>query len=141
MDLKHLVNSTFLPALVVCAPLIVTDLAQAHSDDSNDNKNNISVKLNGVINAMGEVCRMFEHGGVVNLEYSSQYPVNFNIHHHSETGTTFPIKHEGKTEHQDSFIAQPGREYCFMWENKTHRDTGWTVELLYNVVSTENTAR
>jgi hypothetical protein len=54
------------------------------------------------------------------LEYtfSSDSPVEFNLHYHQDEGVYFPVEMKNVREHAGTFISTGSREYCLMWTNR-----------------------
>ncbi len=98
---------------------------------------NKTITMHGAVNAMGEFCETFALGEQVSFEFSSVHKLNFNIHYHTDNATKFPIKQVNISEFAGSFVVEEVTEQCFMWSNKTKRDSKWNVELTYAVLDSK----
>jgi hypothetical protein len=65
------------------------------------------------------------------FEIDSPHPVEFNIHHHTETSTDFPVAARVEEHFAGTIeLASPG-EYCFMLRNLEDRAADFTIRLSY----------
>jgi len=123
------IGKKYLPVLVfTCSYSLLVGLTFARDVEEPSDIRAFTVNMHGAVNAMSERCDVFEYGGAVSFSFSSPYPLDFNVHHHGELTTSFPVKLSDQTTYQGVFIAEPNEEYCFMWQNKTSKDAKWTVE-------------
>ena len=83
-----------------------------------------------------EHCLMLEKGQRLGYQVHSAYPLDFNIHHHLNNSTEFPVKdwldsHSSKHE----LTVNSSGEYCFMWKNPEQRKAAFNIQLDYQVFS------
>jgi len=110
-------------------------------DDKKDNvTGKLSVDMHGAVHAMVERCYVFEQDSNVSFSFASQYPLAFNVHHHGNSGTEFPVKRESETIYQAEFKSKADHEYCFMWENRIFREAQWVFDLFFTVTPIENSS-
>ncbi len=57
-------------------------------------------------------------------EFSSDAPLDFNLHYHQEDAIFFPVDKKNLDQDQDVFIATGSRQYCMMWTNRGERPSG-----------------
>jgi hypothetical protein len=69
------------------------------------------------------------------FDLHSPYPVDFNIHHHSQTATEYPVRQRLDGHYQSALVLPSGGEYCFMWENPESRANDFTIRLHYTVTA------
>lgn len=98
-------------------------------------------RMHGAVHAMIERCYLFEASGVVGFSYSSKFPLDFNVHHHGEETTEFPVKLTNEASYQGKFLTEANHEYCFMWQNKTFSHEHWLVSLEFELDVIESAAR
>ena len=130
-----------LSARTLCNLSLDCGVVLAHDADAYQDAYSFSVNMHGAVNAMGERCTVLDQCGVVSFSFSSHYAVNFNIHHHDETETSFPIKLDNQTNYQGEFLAEPNKEYCFTWQNKNYREAAWAVLTHVDVTAIESVNR
>jgi hypothetical protein len=51
-------------------------------------------------------------------EWSSDAPVDFNIHYHQGKEVFYPVKHKGIRTGRGTFRAKIAQDYCWMWSAK-----------------------
>lgn len=84
-----------------------------------------------VTNYMKEACVDFARGSTLQYEFEAAYPVDFNIHHHTETTTEFPVKLRIEGLHKGKLPLPEGGEYCFMWKNPIEQPDDFVIVLRY----------
>ena len=52
------------------------------------------------------------------FEWSSDVPVDFNIHFHKGSEVTYPMKADGQKKGRGRFTAATGEDYCWMWSSQ-----------------------
>ncbi len=57
-------------------------------------------------------------------EFSSDTPLDFNLHYHQEDAIFFPVNKKNLDQDQDVFIATGSRQYCMMWTNRDEMPSG-----------------
>lgn len=107
MSRKPFVCGRLLSALMLCHLSLNCGVVLAQDADAYQDAYSFSVDMHGAVHAMGEQCTVLDQGGVVSFSFSSEYPVDFNIHHHGESETVFPIKLNEQTSYQGQFLAEP----------------------------------
>jgi hypothetical protein len=65
-----------------------------------------------------ELCGKFSKGDRVAWSFTSDTPMNFNIHYHEGETVTYPVKQTATTAAEGSFEVSQPQEYCWMWSNK-----------------------
>lgn len=98
-------------------------------------------KMHGAVHAMVERCYLFEASGVVGFSFSSKHPLDFNVHHHGDEATEFPVRLSNEASYQGQFLAEADQEYCFMWENKVFNHDKWLVSLEFELDAIKSASR
>ncbi len=111
-------------ALVV---LVASSSAQAGQPGLSEGRS--LIPIHGAVNALSEQCAVYPNGGVVNFEFLSKWSLDFNVHHHTDKTTEYPVKLSSVSNYQGSFVAEPEAEYCYMWLNKSERRDQWKITL------------
>lgn len=93
------------------------------------------VPMVGVQNYFMERCIEFGAGKKVEFNFTSQYPVNFDVHYHPANSIAFAIKKENIKELSDSFTSDAANHYCFTWANPVAVGSDWSIQLKYRVVA------
>jgi hypothetical protein len=76
-----------------------------------------------------EVCALLSSAQRLEYTFSTNKPVDFNIHYHKGETAYYPVKRAKTKGEADRFTPATGRsDYCMMWENKSTED----VELTYS---------
>jgi hypothetical protein len=65
-----------------------------------------------------EPCLAMALGDRLEYLFSSDEPLDFNIHYHQEDGIFFPVDKKKLRAHQGEYIASGSRQYCLMWTNR-----------------------
>jgi len=94
------------------------------------------IPMHGAVNAMREHCLRFESGGEVEFRFSSAWPVDFNVHYHDDGVTEYPVEVSDRSDYEGSFLAEPDREYCYMWVNREYSEDAWLIGLEQRVSAT-----
>jgi hypothetical protein len=67
-----------------------------------------------------EKCMPLTPGQKLEYHFSTDKPVNFNVHYHKGDMVYYPVK-ENKTSSFEGLYSPTVREqYCMMWENKSY---------------------
>ena len=80
-----------------------------------------------------ERCVVFAGSTRLRFSFSSDYAVNFNLHHHTETTTEYPVGKSTERDFSTSVTLPDGGEYCFMWENPQSQSTEFSISLRFSV--------
>ena len=71
-----------------------------------------------------EVCGTLTQGQSVAWAFTSDAPLNFNIHYHQGSSVVYPDRQDQVASLEGKLVAPTGQDYCWMWENKsTAKDT------------------
>jgi hypothetical protein len=72
-----------------------------------------------------EECVTLKNGQVLVYQFSSNKPVDFNIHHHTEHKVQYPVVQREITEYRgifdpqrENFNLEQEEYFCMMWENR-----------------------
>ena len=80
-----------------------------------------------------ERCIEVSAGDRLSFAVETPYPADFNIHHHTETATEYPVRRRIEERDQGTLVLAGGGEYCFMWQNPESRSGDYTIRLSYSV--------
>lgn len=80
-----------------------------------------------------EHCLELQAGQKLDFRFTTPNPVNFNIHHHSETDTTYPVRQQVESELTTTLPIADSGEYCFMWRNLADYPAAYPIELTYHL--------
>jgi hypothetical protein len=87
--------------------------------------------------------RMMAHKGYFNercmelspatlrFELDSPYPVEINLHHHTDTATEYPVAARIEQKYAATVKLVSAGEYCFMLRNVERRSEAFTLRLSY----------
>jgi hypothetical protein len=64
---------------------------------------------------IAEECLRLDAGKSRTFEWTSDGPVDFNIHYHEGDKVTYPVKLNGQSKGGGRFTATAGEDYCWMW--------------------------
>jgi len=64
---------------------------------------------------IAEECLRLETGKSRRFEWTSDAPVDFNIHFHQGDKVSYPVKLNGQRKAGGRFTAASGEDYCWMW--------------------------
>lgn len=96
----------------------------------------MDLPMEPVQNYFREHCLVLDAGQTLVYRMETPYPLNFNIHHHPETGPTVYLIRKSIEEYfSGESVADAGGEYCFMWTNPEDRPEKFSVNLKYKVSS------
>jgi len=93
-----------------------------------------NIRLHGALNAMHEHCELVETSGLVSFSFNSRFPVAFDVHHHTDHETFYPIDVAGVTRFSDQFLAEGGREYCFHFVNEQFHHDRWSFTVQFDLL-------
>lgn len=79
-----------------------------------------------------ERCMEFPPNEQLSFSVEAEYPVDFNVHRHTETATEYPVKLRVEQSYTGT-LTVAGGEYCFMWQNPANRPGDFQVTLRYKV--------
>ena len=68
--------------------------------------------------AVAEECVRLEAGRSRAFEWTSDGPLDFNIHFHSGAKVTYPVKLANRKDGKGRFTASASEDYCWMWTAK-----------------------
>lgn len=68
--------------------------------------------------AIAEECLRLEAGKSRTFEWTSDGPLDFNIHFHAGDQVTYPVKLGNQKKGRGKFTASSGEDYCWMWMAK-----------------------
>jgi hypothetical protein len=75
----------------------------------------ITIRPNGSF----ERCIELKQGESLMYSFTSDAPVNFDMHYHADGKTRYPLKKDSVSEHRGTFTARSPHEYCLYWNNPT----------------------
>ena len=81
-----------------------------------------------------EKCLQLNVAQQIHYSVKTSHTVEFNIHHHSETDTFYPVKHQLREFTEDTLDVGADGEYCFMWTNISDAGIDYTIILEYEVL-------
>lgn len=64
---------------------------------------------------VAEECLRLEAGRSRVFEWTSDAPVDFNIHYHRGDKVGYPVNLKGQWKGSGRFTASAGEDYCWMW--------------------------
>lgn len=94
-----------------------------------------SIAMVGVKNYSMERCLEFKAGQKIEFSFTSQSPVNFDVHHHPGNATLFKIKKENISQLNGDFVSDADDHYCLTWVNPADVGSDWSIQLKYRVVN------
>jgi hypothetical protein len=62
-----------------------------------------------------EECVRLDKGDTRDFRWTSDAPVDFNIHYHRGNDVLFPVKGDGVRAGNGTFTADSDEHYCWMW--------------------------
>jgi len=81
-----------------------------------------------------ERCFTLESGQTLAYEFSTRYPIDFNLHHHRPDGqTVFPDRLIVKSQHSNQIVAESAGAYCFMATNVSDQASAFDVVVKYEI--------
>ena len=101
------------PAAILVALIPFAALA-APAGDGKGREFSHELKPGGV----AEECLRLEAGRSRAFEWTSDSPVDFNIHYHQGEKVTYPVKANKQREGKGRFTASAGEDFCWMWSSK-----------------------
>lgn len=107
--------------------------AWAGAAQSNAASEHWDVTMQTARHYMHEQCIEIDKGRRLAYRITTPRPVDFNIHHHSEAGTDFPVKTMIERSLEGELAIPQSGEYCFMWQNPRQTPEAFTVELDYQI--------
>lgn len=83
-----------------------------------------------------ERCFTLETGQRLAYEFSTRYPIEFNLHHHRPDGqTVFPDRLVVKSQHSKQIVAESAGAYCFMATNASDNASAFDVVVKYTITA------
>ena len=64
-----------------------------------------------------EDCEELTPGQVLDYQFESSKPLDFNIHYHDDSGISYPVKKDNIAKDQGVFRPDKKQFYCLMWTN------------------------
>ncbi len=80
-----------------------------------------------------EHCIELQAGKSLAFSFTTPHPVDFNIHHHTDTETTYSVRQAVERELVLTLPIGDSGEYCFMWKNPADYPAAYPIELRYQV--------
>lgn len=102
-------------ALALLAPAAFAALAATPTGGGKARDFSHTLKAGGI----AEECLHLPAGKSRRFEWSSDAPVDFNIHFHRGNDVTYPVKLNGQRKGGGRFTAPAGEDYCWMWTAKS----------------------
>lgn len=78
-----------------------------------------------------EHCTQLQSGQTLDFRVVTPHPVDFNIHHHTDSDTTYPVRQPVQRELATSLAITDSGEYCFMWRNSGDYPADYSIDLTY----------
>lgn len=94
-----------------------------------------TVPMVGVQNYFMERCVEFGAGKKIEFDFTSQHPVNFDVHYHPGNSIAFAIKKQNIKALNDVFTSNAADAYCFTWANPADVGSDWDIQLKYREVT------
>jgi hypothetical protein len=132
MSVRFLRKKNTLPSRLGAAVLAASCAVGAFAADAWQQQ---AVPMVGVQNYFMERCLQFGAGEKVEFSFTSQHPVNFDVHYHPDNAIVFVLKKENTKELSDSFISKAVDHYCFTWANPVDVGSDWDIQLKYRVIA------
>lgn len=76
-----------------------------------------------------EVCVKLALGEGVRWSFTTDAPVDFNIHYHGGKEAVVPVKQPQVSTGRDTLNVTVAQDYCWMWTNKGSAPVSLTVDL------------
>ena len=76
-----------------------------------------------------EVCGKLRKGQTVDWQFSSDQPLDFNIHYHEGEKVAYPEQREDKSKGAGSLVVAVAQDYCWMWTNRGMTGASLTLRL------------
>lgn len=76
-----------------------------------------------------EVCGKLKKGQTVDWQFSSERPLDFNIHYHEGEKVAYPEKRETTSKSGGALLVAVAQDYCWMWTNRGMADASLTLRL------------
>ena len=64
-----------------------------------------------------EECLELRAGQELKYSFTSNAPLDFNIHYHAGEEVFYPVKRDGSKKEGGTFKPETKQEYCLMWTN------------------------
>src|SRR5947208_2609875 len=93
--------------VIACFPALAVGAEATHTFSA-------SVSAGGI----HEECVKLARDEKRRYEWSSDAPVDFNIHYHEGNEVFYPVKRDNATKGKDTFKAKIAQDYCWMWTAK-----------------------
>lgn len=87
------------------------------------------IEMVGVQNYMTEKCIKVLAGQTVKYSFTSGYPLDFNIHWHTDSETFYEDKADHVKSRAGDFRASSDQHYCFTWINHAEFGDRWVIPL------------
>jgi hypothetical protein len=102
------------PTLIAIALFAPAAFAAPVASDPKPREFSHALKPGGI----AEECLRLEAGRSRTFEWTSDAPVDFNIHFHKGDQVAYPVKADGQKKGRGRFTASAGEDYCWMWTAK-----------------------
>jgi len=76
-----------------------------------------------------EVCGKLAKGQSVAWAFTSDAPLNFNVHYHQGPSVVYPDRQDQVAALEGKLVAPAEQDYCWMWENKSASKANVSVVL------------
>lgn len=125
----------FAPSRHFTAVLVAGSLALTAMMTSAAAEQNLRLPMYAPENYFRESCVQLNKGQELAYEVSTPYAIDFNLHHHPDTGpTVFPDRRQVKSQHASRITAHSDGEYCFTATNPETRPRAFEVVINYEII-------
>ena len=121
--------SRMMPALFVgaCAAIVLP----VHAADGPTKTLEISMLMHQ--GYASEHCGVFPANAVLEYSLRTPYEVDFNLHHHGDTETVYPVKAVVAVRYDGQLTLSHAGQYCFQWRNLVDQSADFSIQLQYAV--------
>jgi hypothetical protein len=94
----------------------------------------MKLSLQAAKGAFTEQCFLLEVGQHLSYQFSTQHPIEFNLHHHPASGpTVFPDRLVVKSQHSNQIAVESAGAYCFMATNSDDQPAAFDILVKYEI--------
>lgn len=108
-------------------------MAGAASEESSESDRQSVIPMQMHKGYSSERCIKVQQQSLLSFSLETPFQVEFNIHHHTDTSTEFPVKRLVQSSYSQSLTLASAGEYCFMWMNPASRPTDYSIDLQYTL--------
>jgi len=104
----------------------------AHGDAAGER---LRVQLQSHASYSFERCVEARAGQWLQLRFDTPQAVDFNIHHHAQSGTEYPLKQRVSGILDERVMLAADGEYCFQWINPNNLDAAFAFDFSYQLLA------